>query len=141
MAGLPHNFWYAIGTHKLSYETACKIPQSLLLITLISNFGTFALYMMSCVIAMVAFHEHHMHSFFKHKAIPLFGVVANLVCMLFYLIGPIQNTPFSVAGMGKAEPYCALAAAAIWGLYGLIYFARNSKAKGREMILTAKPAV
>jgi len=139
--GLPHNFWYAIGTHKLSYETACKIPQSLLLITLISNFGTFALYMMSCVIAMVAFHEHHLHSFFKHKAIPLFGVLANLICMLFYLVGPIQNTPFSVAGMGKAEPYCALGAAAIWGVYGLIYFARNSKAKGRPMILETRPAV
>jgi len=136
VAGLPNNFWYSIGTHKLSFETACKIPQSLLLITLISNFGTFLLYMMSCWIAMVAFHEHHMHSFFKHKVIPMFGLLANLLCMVFYLVGP-----FFVAGMSPKEPYIALGVAAVWGIYGLIYFAKNSKAKGRSMILEAKPAV
>jgi basic amino acid/polyamine antiporter, APA family len=134
--GLPHNFWYSIGTHKLSWETACKIPQSLLLITLVSNFGTFALYMMTCLIAMVAFHEHHLHDFFKHKTIPLFGLLANLLCMAFYLVGP-----FFVSGMSVKEPYCALGVAALWGVYGLIYFAINSKAKGRTMILGAKPVV
>ena len=132
--GLPHNFWYAIGTHKLSWETACKIPQSLLLITLVSNFGTFLLYMMSCWIAMVAFHEHHMHSFFKHKIIPLFGLLANLLCMIFYLVGP-----FFVPGMSVKEPYIALGVAAVWGIYGLIYFASNSRKTNRPMVLEAKP--
>jgi amino acid transporter len=134
--GLPHNFWYAFGTHKLSFETACKIPQSLLLITLISNFGTFVLYMMSCWIAMVAFHEHHLHSVFKHILIPLFGLLANLLCMVFYLVGP-----FFVAGMSPKEPYIALGVAAVWGVYGLAYFFRNSRVKGRDVILSARPAV
>jgi amino acid transporter len=128
--GLPKNFWYSIGTHKLSYDTACKIPQSLLLITLVSNFGTFLLYMMSCWIAMVAFHEHQLHSFFKHKAIPMFGLLANLLCIIFYLVGPL---PGFVNGMSWKEPYCALGVAAVWGIYGGIYFVSRSKKTGKSI--------
>lgn len=134
VAGLPHNFWYAIGTHKLSFETASAIPQSLLVITLISNFGTFVLYMLSCWIAIVAFHEHKLHNLFKHKLIPAFGLVANLLCMIFYLIG----YKF-VAGMSPTEPRIALGVAAVWGVYGLIYLSMNSKKQGKEILLRAKP--
>lgn len=67
--------------------------------------------------------------------VPIFGLLANLVCMLFYLVGP-----FSVAGMSWHESYIALGIVFLWGIYGLIYFKGNSKAKGREMILTQKPA-
>jgi amino acid transporter len=131
---LPKNFWYSIGTHKLSHDTAAKIPQSLLLVTLVSNFGTFLLYMMTCFIAIVAFREHHTFNTFKHTVIPIFGLLANLLCMSFYLVGP-----FFVAGMSKVEPYCALGVAAIWGIYGLIYFSRSSKKKGRSMMLQSPP--
>ena len=42
-------------------------------------------------------HLHHRHrglprapqfNGFKHMFVPLFGLVANLICMLFYLVGP-----------------------------------------------------
>jgi hypothetical protein len=92
--------------------------------------------MTTCIIAIVAFREHHMFNGFKHLVVPVFGLLANFACMLFYLIGP-----WTVAGMSVKEPYIALGVAAVWGIYGLIYFARSSKAKGKEMILTAKPAV
>ena len=62
--------------------------------------------------------------------------MANLACMLFYLIGP-----FSVAGMSVKEPYIALGVAAVWGVYGLVYFLRSSKSQGKEIILTSKPMV
>jgi amino acid transporter len=137
IASLPHNFWYSIGTHKLSWETACKIPQSLLLVTLISNFGTFVLYMMSCLIAVVAFHGHELHNVFKHKVIPIFGLLANLLCLVFYLVGPI---PGVVNGMSWKEPYCALGVAAIWGIYGLIYFASRSKKTGKTAFVTSPAA-
>jgi amino acid transporter len=118
-----------------SFAHASSFPNSLLIITLISNFGTFLLYMMSCLVAMVAFHEHEMHNPIKHIFIPLFGIVANLGCMLFYLVGP-----FMVPGMSKKEPFIALGFAAIWGIYGVIYFIGRSKKLGREMILT-KPTI
>jgi APA family basic amino acid/polyamine antiporter len=126
--GLPHNIWYSFGI--FSHDAAANIPQSLLIITLASNFGTFLLYMMTCVIAIVAFQEHHMFNGFKHVAIPVFGLLANLACMLFYLIGP-----FSVAGMSWKEPYVALGIAAVWGIYGAVHFYTSSKKKSKSVLL------
>jgi amino acid transporter len=131
--GLPHNLWYKIGL--FHNALASKIPQSFLAITLVSNFGTFLLYMMSCLIAVVAFHEHHMHGFIKHKLIPIFGLLANLLCMVFYLVGPIPNWWGSVNGMSWKEPYVALGIAAIWGIYGIIYFLSRSKKLGRDVMI------
>jgi amino acid transporter len=118
-----------------SFATAAKIPNSLLIITLISNFGTFLLYMMSCLVAIVAFHEHQMHNPIKHILIPGFGLVANLACMCFYLIAPL-----SVAGMSKNEPFIALGFCAFWGIIGAVYFVSKSKKLGKEIILTKPPA-
>ena len=127
-----HNFWYSIGIFKPhAYVT---LPNSVLIITLISNFGTFLLYMTTCIVAIVAFREHHSFNGFKHMFIPVFGLLANFGCMLFYLVGP-----FSVSGMSPKEPYIALAFAALWALCGFMYFWKSSKAKGKEMILSARP--
>jgi basic amino acid/polyamine antiporter, APA family len=128
--GLPQNIWYSFGI--FPHDTAANIPQSLLIITLASNFGTFLLYMMTCIIAIVAFQEHHMFNGFKHVAIPVFGLLANLLCMLFYLIGP-----FSVAGMSWKEPYVALGIAAVWGIYGVIHFYTSSKRKSKSVMVEA----
>ena len=50
--------------------------------------------------------------------IPVFGLVANLACMAFYLVGPFM-------GYGtKMEPLLALGVALVWGIYGGIYFVR-----------------
>ncbi len=129
--GLPQNFWYSFGIW--SHDLAAKIPQSSVVVTLVSNFGTFLLYMMTCIVAIVAFREHHTFNGFKHMFIPVFGVAANLMCMLFYLIGP-----FAVTGMSWREPYVALAICAIWGIYGLIYFKSASSKKGRAIYVTEK---
>jgi len=128
-----HNIWYSFGI--FSPDKYVSLPNSLVIVTLISNFGTFLLYMFTCWCAMVAFKEHHMFNGFKHLLIPLFGLLANLCCMLFYLIGP-----FSVAGMSWHEPYIALGVVAVWGIYGAFYFLKSSKAKGRTVLLTSKPS-
>jgi amino acid transporter len=127
--GLPHNFWYSFGI--FGHDLAASIPQSLVVVTLISNFGTFLLYMMTCLVAIVAFREHHTFNTFKHTFIPVFGIAANLLCMLFYLVGP-----FMVSGMSIKEPYVALGFVALWGIYGLIYFKRSSAKKGRSILVT-----
>jgi amino acid transporter len=115
------------------------LPNTFLTITLISNFGTFMLYMMTCIIAIVAFKEHHTYSGLKHKWIPLFGLVANAACMLFYLIGPIPWLG-GVAGMSWHEPYIALVVAALWGGYGVMYFRKRSTQTGKQMVLVEKAA-
>jgi amino acid transporter len=128
-----HNFWYSFGI--FSPEMYTKLPNTLVIMTLISNFGTFLLYMITCWIAMVAFREHHSFNGIKHVVIPVLGLLANLVIMLFYLIGP-----FMVNGMSWKEPYIALGVCALWGIYGALYFVKSSKAKGREVLLSSKPA-
>lgn len=128
-----NNAWYSFGIFKP--ETYSHLPNTLVIVTLISNFGTFLLYMLTCIVAIVAFREHHSFNGFKHFIVPIFGLLANLGCMLFYLIGP-----FTVAGMSVKEPYIALGVCGVWGIYGLVYFLKSSKAKGRETILTQKPS-
>ncbi len=134
LASLPHNIWYSFGLIK--HDTAALIPQSMLVVTLASNFGTFLLYMLTNFIAIVAFVEHQSFNTFKHVVIPVFGLLANLACMLFYIIGP-----FSVAGMSWKEPFIALGVAAIWGIWGAIYFVRRSKATGKPALLTTAPSI
>ncbi|HEY0791148.1 MAG TPA: APC family permease [Chthoniobacterales bacterium] len=126
---LPQNIWYSFGI--FPHDTAVNIPQSLLIVTLASNFGTFLLYMMTNIIAIVAFREHHSFHGFKHVVVPVFGLLANLLCMLFYLIGP-----FMVAGMSWKEPYIALGIAALWGLYGAFYFTSSSRKRSKGILVT-----
>src|SRR5262249_1597589 len=127
-----HNIWYAFGI--FNPATISKLPNTLVVVTLISNFGTFMLYMITCLVAMVAFHQHHLFNGFKHMVVPVFGFLANLVCMMFYLIGP-----FTVSGMSVKEPFIALSVCGAWGLYGAIYFFRASKLAGKT-VFAEKPA-
>jgi amino acid transporter len=130
IAALPHGIFSSVGY--MSHDMMAKLPNSLLMITLISNFGTFILYALSCLLCIVAYHNRPDHSFLKHKLIPIFGFLANLGCMAFYLIGPL-------AGLGtKMEPYGALIIAFLWGAYGAFYFMKSSKAKGKTVLLESK---
>ncbi|HZZ85008.1 MAG TPA: APC family permease [Anaeromyxobacteraceae bacterium] len=127
------SIWYGFGIFKP--ELYAKLPNSLVIVTLVSNFGTFLLYMLTCIIAMVAFKEHQSFNGFKHMFVPLFGLVANLICMLFYLVGP-----FLVSGMSVKEPYIALGVCAVWGVYGGLYFLRSSKKKAKS-VFVERPAM
>ncbi|HEY6393834.1 MAG TPA: APC family permease, partial [Candidatus Binataceae bacterium] len=131
IATLPHNLWYSIGMS--SNASLAALPNSLQLVTLISNFGTFVVYGLTNVCCIIAYREHHMFQGFKHMVIPIFGAAANFACMAFYIIGPLE-------GLGSAkEPLMAVAISVIWGIYGAIYFVRNSKRRGKETILVARP--
>jgi APA family basic amino acid/polyamine antiporter len=128
--GLPHGLFSSFGY--TTHDKMAALPNSLLTITLASNFGTFILYCLSCIICMVAYHNHPNFSVLRHFLIPLFGVLANLGCMAFYLIGPFM-------GYGTAkEPLLALGIAVVWAIYGGIYFLRASKAAGRTTLVTSR---
>jgi amino acid transporter len=129
-----HNFWYSFGI--FSPHAYVTLPNTILIVTLISNFGTFLLYMTTCIVAIVAFREHHSFHGFKHVVVPVFGLLANFGCMLFYLVGP-----FSVAGMSVKEPYIALGVSLLWIIIGAIYLASTSKARGKAIILTSKASM
>ena len=127
---LPQGFWSSFGY--LSHDGMAALPNSLLAVTLASNFGTFLLYMLSCVTCIVGFHNHPSYSTLKHLLIPIFGVLANLACMLFYIVGPFM-------GFGtKLEPFTALGVALVWAIYGGIYFLSSSRKKGRTTMVGAR---
>jgi amino acid transporter len=129
---LPQGIFSSVGYS--THDKMAAMPNSLLTITLASNFGTFLLYGLSCIICMVAYHKHPKYNVVLHMLIPLFGLFANLACMAFYLIGPFM-------GYGtKMEPLLALGIAAVWALYGGIYFSRASKMSGKTTLVPNRSA-
>jgi amino acid transporter len=127
---LPQGFWSSFGY--MGHDAMAALPNSLLTITLASNFGTFLLYMLSCVTCIVCYHGHPNFKVVRHLLIPVFGLVANLLCMAAYLVLPFL-------GYGtKMEPLLALGIAAVWAVYGGIYFVRSSKGKGRATLIAER---
>jgi amino acid transporter len=130
---LPQGVFSSVGY--TTHDKMAALPNSLLTVTLASNFGTFLLYALSCIICVVAYHGHPNYSAVRHLLIPVFGLLANVGCMAFYLIGPFL-------GYGtKMEPLLALGIAAVWGIYGAIYFVRTSKVKGRTTLVANRATV
>ena len=130
IAALPHGILSSFGY--TSHAQMAALPNTLLTITLTSNFGTFILYALSCLLCIVAYHKRPDFSFVKHLLIPGFGLLANLTLMAFYVIAP-------VFGLGTTkEPLLALALSGLWGIYGAIYFLKTSKSKGKAILLEAE---
>jgi amino acid transporter len=129
---LPHGFWSSVGY--TTHDKMAALPNTLLMVTLASNFGTFLLYALSCVVCVVAYRGHPRFSMMRHLLIPVFGLLANLACMAFYLIGPFM-------GYGtKMEPLLALGIALVWAIYGGIYFTTASKKMGRTTMVSVRGA-
>ena len=127
---LPHGLLSSFGY--FGHDKMAAMPNSLLTVTLASNFGTFLLYGLSCITCLVAYHRHPKFKFIRHLVIPVLGLMANLACMAFYLIGPFM-------GFGtKLEPLLALGIALVWAIYGGIYFVRSSKTAGRTTLVETR---
>jgi amino acid transporter len=130
IAALPHGFWSSFGY--TTHDKMAALPNTFLTTTLASNFGTFLLYMLSCITCVVAYHGHPNFKPIRHFVVPVFGLFANLTCMTFYLIGPFM-------GYGtKMEPLIALGIALLWAIYGGVYFMRWSKSTGRTALVETR---
>ena len=131
ISAIPHGIFSSFGY--TTHDKMAALPNSLLTVTLASNFGTFLLYALSCTLCMVAYHKHPKFNVVRHLAIPLFGLCANLACMGFYLVGPFM-------GYGtKMEPLLALGIAAVWGVYGSFHFLKTGKAAGKSALIESRP--
>ena len=116
----------------MNHDKLAGLPNTLLMVTLASNFGTFLLYTLSCITCIVAFHNHPMYNPVKHLLIPIFGLLANVGCMLAYLVLPFL-------GLGtKMEPYGALGIALVWAIYGGVYLLSTSKKSGRTTLVSGR---
>jgi APA family basic amino acid/polyamine antiporter len=124
---IPAGFWSHLGY--TTHDKMAALPNSLLTVTLASNFGTFILYALSCVLCMVAYHNHPKYNVVRHVLIPGFGLLANLGCMGAYLVLPFLNIGT------KMEPRLALGIAALWAVYGGFYFLTSGKSEGRTVLM------
>jgi APA family basic amino acid/polyamine antiporter len=133
IAAIPHGIWSSFG-----YTTQAKmaaLPNTLLVVTLASNFGTFVLYALSCALCMVAYTGHPNFSLLRHRLIPILGLLANLMCMGAYLVLPFL-------GIGtKIEPWSALGIAAVWAIYGAVHFLQVGKTHGKSTIMESRTPV
>jgi amino acid transporter len=98
-------------------------------ITLASNFGTFVLYGLTCMWAIVAFGQRHERGFVKHMIIPLLGCIANIVMLAGIIYLYINGNADSVE-----EADICFAIAGGWALISLIYVWISSARKGKAVI-------
>jgi amino acid transporter len=104
---------------------------NLLGITLASNFGTFVLYGLVCIWTYIAFKDREDFSWLKHAAIPLAGLILNiLMCFgIFYL-------NFTGTADNKTEAQICFYIAGAWGLVSFLYvlFTTVNKNYGTKMV-------
>jgi APA family basic amino acid/polyamine antiporter len=90
-------------------------------ITLLSNFGTFLLYGVTCIIAVYALARER-HSILTKYVVPITGFAANVVMLIAVIwLGVIGG------GSTQTAAFIAIAIASIWMAVGLGYFALNSR--------------
>lgn len=92
-------------------------------VTLLSNFGTFLLYGITCIVAVLALAKERRSVLTKYL-IPIAGFAANVVMLVAVIwLGVVGG------GSTQTAAFEAIAITAIWIVVGLVYFAMNSKSK------------
>jgi basic amino acid/polyamine antiporter, APA family len=106
----------AIGVYCATPYNVDNITQ----VTVASNTGTFLVYGMTCVIAIVAFAQRHDKHVFKHFVIPGLGALMNLAELFGVLYLAI-----TAGGTASKDAYKSLAIVGVWIVIGVIWVALN----------------
>jgi hypothetical protein len=97
--------------------------RNLTAIVLLSNFGTFLLYGITCIVTIIALSKER-RSILSRYVIPILGYGANMV-----MLGAVVWLGFIGGSDTQWAALFAIAVTAIWLLLGLGYYARNSRSK------------
>lgn len=100
-------------------------------VTYISNIGTFLLYGMMNLIALVAFSKHAKRNPVTTILVPVLGAAAKLGILVVVIV----FTVFA-GGSTMASAVIAIGFSVVWLLVGVVYFNLNSKKSGQEILLT-----
>jgi amino acid transporter len=103
-------------------------------ITLASNTGTFLLYGLTNLIALVAFFGRPGAQFFKHRLVPALGFLANLIMLL-----GVVYLSFKAGGSTSRDTVIALAMVAVWLAAGAIWFVVNTRRQRNPILVTEAP--
>jgi APA family basic amino acid/polyamine antiporter len=119
----------AIGVYCATPYNVDNITQ----ITLASNTGTFLVYGMSCLVAVVAFASRHDKHVIKHTVIPVVGALMNLG----ELFGVVYLA-ITAGGAGSKDAYKALAIVGAWIVLGVIWVAINPNKRHAKTVVESR---
>ncbi len=98
-------------------------------ITLASNFGTFVLYALTCLIAVNAFVGRKEFSLLKHGIVPVLGFLANVAMLVtIFALG------FVGGGDSQTESFIALGISAAWLVATVLYIASRRSQPQRRLV-------
>jgi amino acid transporter len=106
----------AIGVYCATPYNVDNITQ----VTLASNTGTFLVYGMTCVVAIVAFAQRQDKHLVKHFLVPGLGALMNLAELFGVLYLAV-----TAGGAASKDAYKALGIVGVWILIGIIWVAAN----------------
>jgi APA family basic amino acid/polyamine antiporter len=124
----------AIGVYCATPYNVDNITQ----ITVASNTGTFLVYGMTCIVALVAFASRHDKHVLKHTIIPGVGALMN-VAMLFGVV----YLAVTAGGTSSKDAYKSIAIVVGWCLIGVIWVAINPNKRHAKTVVEERkrPAV
>ncbi len=105
-------------------------------ITLASNTGTFLVYGLTNLIALVAFWGELKARFIKHKLIPALGLLANLAAL-----GGVIYLSVSAGGSTQTDTIVALAIVAVWIVVGAVWLVVNTRRMQHPVLIEEKRRV
>lgn len=99
-------------------------------VTLISNIGTFLLYGMTNIVALVAFSKQPKRNPLTAIIIPILGAIANIAMLIAVVVLGIIS-----GGGTMISALIAIGVAIVWLIVGIVYFGFNSKKSGKSVFL------
>ncbi|MCL5291315.1 MAG: APC family permease [Actinobacteria bacterium] len=126
----PHGgIWILTAISALFGIYGVKTVDTLTQITLASNAGTFLVYGMTCLVAIVAFASHKDRHLVKHYVVPGAGMLMNLAM----LVGIIY-LGVTAGGATSTNVYIAISIVAVWIVIGAAWVALNPSMRGVKLL-------
>lgn len=98
--------------------------------TYISNIGTFLLYGMTNLVALVAFAKQPKKNPITTILVPILGALANIGMLVAVIVLAIVS-----GGATMASAIIAIGVSVVWLLIGVVYFRISSKKAGKEILV------
>jgi amino acid transporter len=99
-------------------------------ITLASNTGTFLVYGMTNLIALVAFLGRPGANFVQHRLVPMMGFLANLL-----MLGAVVYLSLAAGGSTSSDTMIAIAMVGVWIVAGVAWFVLNTRRQGHPVLV------
>ncbi len=99
-------------------------------ITLASNTGTFLVYGLTNLIALIAFLGRPTAQTVTHKVVPLLGFLANVAMLLGVVYLAVQ-----AGGASSKDAYVALGMVGVWLAAGAVWFVMNTMRQGHPVLV------